>query len=656
MIARLMASTTALAFAIAVPALAAPTNPLDALTADEINRTVEILNVAKQVNADTRFPTITLLENPKAEVLRWSPGQPFERRARADYLNGNRLFEAAVNLTTGKVDSVTEVKDRQSSILFEEFLGASEVVKKDPRWRAAMARRGITSFDNIICAPLTVGPVIDEKYRGLRLLKVPCFDKTGAVNNVYGRPIEGLLAIVDVRKGAVVDVVDEGVVPIPTAIPSEAYDAATSTRKPTKPVQIVSPQGPNYTIDGSVISWDKWNFHLRVDKRLGPVMSRITYRDGNQKRQVAYQLSTAEMFVPYMDPSQTWAYRAYMDIGEYGFGALSSPLKPGSDCPVNATFVDAVVSDDHGKPMTLKNVVCVFERDTGDPLWRHYEFFTDSHESRPNVELVVRMAPEVGNYDYLLDYAFNRNGEIDVRVGAYGIIATKGVATRNMHDPTAAADTQYGTLVAPNLVGVNHDHFMSFRVDLDVDGQDNRLVEDKFVKRTLSGNPLRRSLWQIERSVVGTEGAIETMHEPAWFRVESSSRENSLGNPTSYQLMPGHSDLSLLDPEEPQQQRASFSGSALWVTRYKPDENFAAGTYPNQNRLVEGLPKFVADHESVANTDLVLWYTVGFHHQTRSEDYPVMPAMWHSFTLRPFNFFDRNPGLDVPPVEAPAQK
>ena len=656
MIARLMASATALAFAIAVPALAAPTNPLDALTADEINRTVEILNAAKQVNADTRFPTITLLENPKAEVLRWSPGQPFERRARADYLNGNRLFEAAVNLTTGKVDSVTEVKERQSSILFEEFLGASEVVKKDPRWRAAMARRGITSFDNIICAPLTVGPVIDEKYRGLRLLKVPCFDKTGAVNNVYGRPIEGLLAIVDVRKGAVVDVVDEGVVPIPTAIPSEAYDAATSTRKPTKPVQIVSPQGPNYTIDGSVISWDKWNFHLRVDKRLGPVMSRITYRDGNQQRQVAYQLSTAEMFVPYMDPSQTWAYRAYMDIGEYGFGALSSPLKPGSDCPVNATFLDAVVSDDHGKPLTLKNVVCVFERDTGDPLWRHYEFFTDSHESRPNVELVVRMAPEVGNYDYLLDYAFNRNGEIEVRVGAYGIIATKGVATRNMHDPTAAADTQYGTLVAPNLVGVNHDHFMSFRVDLDVDGQDNRLVEDKFVKRTLSGNPLRRSLWQIERSVVGTEGAIETMHEPAWFRVESSSRENSLGNPTSYQLMPGHSDLSLLDPEEPQQQRASFSGSALWVTRYKPDENFAAGTYPNQNRMVEGLPKFVADHESVANTDLVLWYTVGFHHQTRSEDYPVMPAMWHSFTLRPFNFFDRNPGLDVPPVEAPAQK
>ena len=85
-------------------ALAAPTNPLDALTADEINRTVEILTAARQANPDTRFPTITLLENPKAEVLSWSPGQPFQRRARADYLNGNRLFEADVNLTTGKID------------------------------------------------------------------------------------------------------------------------------------------------------------------------------------------------------------------------------------------------------------------------------------------------------------------------------------------------------------------------------------------------------------------------------------------------------------------------------------------------------------------------------------------------------------------------
>jgi primary-amine oxidase len=652
MIAKLMSSAVALTLMLAAPAAAAdaPTHPLDALTSAEIDRTVAILKAARRVDDETRYPTITLRENPKAEVLAWRTGQPFQRRAHATFLRGDRLYEADVNLTSGTIEAINEVRDRQSMILFEEFLGASEVVKTDARWREAMRKRGYTSYDQIICAPLTVGPVVDQRYRGLRLLNVPCFDKAGAVNNIYGRPIENLLAVVDVRKKTVLDVIDLGAVPIPTEVPSHAYDPATSSRKPGKPVQILSPQGPNFTIDGSTVAWDKWKFHLRVDKRLGPVVSRVTYGDGNEERQVAYQMSTSEMFVPYMDPSQTWAYRAYMDIGEYGFGALSSPLKPGSDCPVNAQFLDATISDDHGKPLALKNVVCIFERDTGDPLWRHYEFFTESHESRPNVELVVRMAPEVGNYDYLLDYVFNRRGEVEVRVGAYGIDAVKGVAAKTMADASAKEDTAHGTLIAPNLVGVNHDHFMSFRVDLDVDGQRNRLVTDRFVTRPVANNPLRQSLWDVERNVVDTERAFGTPHEPLWFRVESENRQNAMGNPTSFQVALGHSDISILDRQEPQQQRASFSGDPIWVTRYNPQETFAAGAYPNQNRSVEGLPLFVSDKQSVRDEDLVMWVTLGFRHQTRSEDWPVMPGLWHSFKLRPFNFFDRNPGVDVPSV------
>ena len=58
-----------------------------------------------------------------------------------------------------------------------------------------------------------------------------------------------------------------------------------------------------------------------------------------------------------------------------------------------------------------------------------------------------------------------------------------------------------------------------------------------------------------------------------WYRVESGRRHNAMGNPTSYQLVPDHSDLSILDPDEPQQQRASFSGAALWATRYNPQRD-----------------------------------------------------------------------------------
>jgi primary-amine oxidase len=49
-----------------------------------------------------------------------------------------------------------------------------------------------------------------------------------------------------------------------------------------------------------------------------------------------------------------------------------------------------------------------------------------------------------------------------------------------------------------------------------------------------------------------------------------------------------------------------------------------------------------------AQTDVVLWHTIGMHHVVRAEDWPVMPVVWHSFELRPFDFFDRNPAIDLP--------
>ena len=38
----------------------------------------------------------------------------------------------------------------------------------------------------------------------------------------------------------------------------------------------------------------------------------------------------------------------------------------------------------------------------------------------------------------------------------------------------------------------------------------------------------------------------------------------------------------------------------------------------------------------------------GMHHVVRAEDWPVMPVLWHEFELRPFDFFDHNPAMDLP--------
>jgi Cu2+-containing amine oxidase len=190
----------------------------------------------------------------------------------------------------------------------------------------------------------------------------------------------------------------------------------------------------------------------------------------------------------------------------------------------------------------------------------------------------------------------------------------------------------YGRFVAENLVGVDHDHFFSFRLDFDVDGTANSFVRDRLSVKRLSANSLRKSLWVAEPEVPRTEQQAKlhmNMGQPEIWRVINPSVKGPLGYPVGYEIMGGENAMSLLVPEDYPQQRAGFTDYQLWVTPYNQAERFAAGDYPMQSHGGDGLPAWTKANRGIENTDIVVWYTMGFHHVPHSEDWPVMPTMWH---------------------------
>jgi primary-amine oxidase len=345
-----------------------------------------------------------------------------------------------------------------------------------------------------------------------------------------------------------------------------------------------------------------------------------------------------------------------MDAGEYGVGTMASPLVAGADCPDNAIYLSPVMANAGGGADVLDRRVCIFELAPGEPVWRHYDFITQALESRPATELIVRYIATIGNYDYLLDWVFDHKGNITYRAGATGIDAVKGVAAQKLGDPTAATDTAYGSLISPGRVGVNHNHFLSLRLDLDVDGTANMFARSLLVPKKLPEQEHGRTgIWttQEEPAKTDTEAKFRLSYErPAMWHVMNMGRKNATGYPVSYMIHPRGNALMVMDPDDPAASRAQFTNYHLWVTPYAPEERYAAGDYPNQSEPGQGLPAWTARSRDIVNQDLVLWYTMGFHHVPSSEDWPVYNLGWHEVTLSPYNFFDRNPALDVAPVAA----
>lgn len=655
--ARYLAGT---ALAALLTAGAAAAHPLDGITAEEYQRIGEILRSAGAVDDTTLIPMIELKEPPKAEVYAWTPdGAAPDRKATVHYTTETGFNQAVVNITQGAVESDEPVPDSgQPMVLFTEFMGAMTGALADPLMIEGLAKRGLTP-EQAFCLPLTAGNFLTEEYQGTRLMRVPCYQSPDG-SNFYAKPIEGLFALYDISKKEVIEVTDTGVVPVPTDAwgYTEAEVAERAPLRPeSNPATLSQPGGPNFTLDGSHLEWDIWRLNFRIDKRPGLVLSNLDVKDGEDWRTVIYQAGLSEVFVPYMDPAAGWYWRTYMDSGEYGFGLFLTPLTPNVDCPSYATYLPALIADDFGKPLEIPNAICIFERDIGDPAWRHFEVFAQTPEQavpaegRPATELVIRTASEVGNYDYLIDYRLKQSGQLEIKVGATGLDAVRGAASTSMNDPTAAEETQYGTLIAPHLVAANHDHYFNFRIDFDVDQPVNHFGTMNIVAAEAPDDLPRKSFWKVEERMPDSEldarYKISAM-DPKYFHISNPAREGHLGHTPGWMIHHGDVAYGPFDfQNDPPFKRNAYIEYSVWVTPYDPTQRYAGGAFAMQSDGSDTLAEWVKADRPLMNEDIVTWFSAGFHHIPRMEDWPVMSTDWKTVHIMPHNFFAHNPAMTI---------
>lgn len=617
---------------------------LATLSADEIDANRRILEAAGVAGASTHYAYVGLVEPNKQAVLAGANRERLVRSFIIDMTSGIS-HDTVVSPDGERVVSARELDpdvDGAVPVVLREFSLVEEVVHQDERWLAAMALRGLTDVSQLRVNPLSAGvPAPDE--RGRRIQRCFTFVQETPDDLGWAHPVDGVTVMVDVISGEVLDVIDYAVLPVPEE--SGNFHIAEwrgADRAGLKPIEITQPDGPSFTIDDDgVIDWSGWRLQVGFDQREGLVFHNISINDDGTQRPVIYRASIAEMVVPYGDPSPQRWFQNFFDCGEYLLGGFANSLELGCDCVGDITYLDAVVSDNNGEARVIPQAICIHEEDTGI-LWKHSDGWNGSTDSRRNRRLVVSFFVTVGNYDYGFYWYFGLDGTIEFEVKATGVVFTSAYP---------GSGYPFATEVAPGLGAPHHQHLFSARLDMMVDGLNNAVDEHDAVLAPRGpdnphGTGITQQITRLRRES-DAQRVADNLKNRVW-RVSNPDVLNRLGNPVGWVLFPEGGTLLLADSESDIYKRATFTTKHLWVTAYDENELYPAGDFVNLHRGGAGLPSWVQADRDVDGTDIVLWHTFGLTHFPRIEDWPIMPVDTVGFTLKPHDFFGRNPAMDVP--------
>lgn len=655
-----------------------PAHPLDPLSAQEIKTVTGVLSkfyAGKPIG----FNTVTLREPIKKAYYAWKEHNGPVPPRLAYYV----IVEQGVNgVHEGVVDipSLTVVESKQTDgvqpILSPDDLQTTEdIVRQDPNVIRQCEISGVPKSEmaNVYCDAWTIG--YDERWgASRRLQQALMYWRSDEDDSHYSHPLD-FCPIVDMNEKKVVfiDIPNRrrkvskhkhsSFHPKHVAEKFGTKENPLGFRQDAKPYNVTQPEGVSFKMDGHVMEWSNFKFHIGFNYREGIVLSDITYNDHGNVRPLFHRISLSEMIVPYGSPDFPHQRKHALDIGEYGAGNCTNPLSLGCDCKGVIHYLDAHFPNKAGDAVTVKNAVCIHEEDDG-LLFKHSDFRDDFQTTvvTRGTKLIISQIFTAANYEYCLYWTFRQDGTIKLEVRLTGILNTYVCAEDEDVGP-------WGTQVYPQVNAHNHQHLFSLRLHPRVDGDNNSAATADGMpgpgptgsSQNMYGNSFFSKKTTFKTVADSLTDATTTR---TWDLFNPSKLNPYSGKPSSYKLVSTFVPPLMAKEGSLVRKRAPWAAHATEVIPYK-DEGLGYGRlYPSGDHVAQwsgdgarGMREWIGDgSDEIENTDIVMFHTFGITHFPSPEDFPVMPTEIFDLMLRPRHFFTENPVLDVKPSYAKTTK
>ena len=517
-------------------------------------------------------------------------------------------------------------------------------------WNAALDRRGIVDRSLVQIDPWPAGTFGLAHEEGRRITRCLAFLRESKEDNGYARPLEGLMAFVDMGRGEVLEVVDLGVVPFPPKSGSYYPEDNGPLRTDLKPLEITQPEGPSFEVEGNLVRWQKWSMRVGMDPLEGLVLCTVGYEDGGRVRPILYRASVSEMVVPYGHPGPMHAWKSAFDAGEWGLGRMANSLTLGCDCLGEIRYFDDVWADERGKPHTRHERHLHARGGLRDPLEArgHGSGRTEVRRSR---RLVVSSIATVGNYEYGFYWYFYLDGTLQLEVKLTGIMSTMAVADGDA-GPTPAWSRPAWPRRTTSTCSTSGSTWRSTVPTTPSSRWTRCAPAHRAAPRTRGATCSAPTATLLETELAARRD-VDPSRSRTW-RIANRSAPQRRGRTDGVQAAARLDTDAVGRPRvergQPGRLRLRTTCGSLPSTRGK---RRAAGTIRTSTRVARACPEWTAQDRTSSTPT----WCCGTPSASPTCPDPRTGRSCLSSTpasrLIPFGFFDRNPALDVPPVARP---